>query len=130
MVFRSADEVNAGFIESGYTSPYKVDTEVIEFIVTENEQFVRVFYEGGSGSIGKWIVKQSDIDGKSPQQIKDLLALPGNFPPNKIVPVNIPSGIEMRTGTVAPNFGNSGGLQQFEILSNIDSNWFGIASDL
>lgn len=111
---KSADEVNATYPD-GWEPPYDNSVNPIEFKTTSNEQFVRVYVDDVNNPNGSWIMKQSEIEGLTPAQIKDKFAIPGDDLPDKIVDVNIPEGTRLRTGKAAPTSGGNGGGTQFEI---------------
>lgn len=69
-------------------------------------------------------MRYSDIQGLTPAQIKDKFALP-NLPPH-YCHVNVPAGVQMYTGIVAPvvGWGNGGGLQ-FELGQFIPAGSYG-----
>lgn len=117
-VRRSADDVNAQF-PKGYEPPYKPGTEVTEFAVGEHTKFVRVY--GENSPKGSWVMREEDIAGLTPAQIKDKFALPAE--PTSVIEVVPPAGTKMRTGIVNPIFGGSGGAQQFEFLERVNDGW-------
>lgn len=124
VIFKNAEEVNSTYPQ-GWEPPYDSDFAVSEFLTSQNEQFVRVYNNGPNSSTdGRWIVKKSDIQGKSPSEIKELLALPET--PNMIVDVSIPSNTLIRTGKAGSNKFGPGGGTQFEIPfpNAISSGWF------
>ena len=63
-------------------------------------------------------MNRSDIEGLSPAQIKEKFALPDM--PTQVSDVTVPTGIPMRTGSVAPNYGHQGGATQFEVLERME----------
>ncbi len=68
-------------------------------------------------------MRESDIQGLTPQQIQDKFDLPEI--PSHIVDVTPPEGTRIRTGTVnSGNFGGDGGSTQFELLEEIDDDLF------
>jgi len=126
-IIKSANDINPEYI--GWDPPYHVDYPVIDFKTTSNESFVRVFRQGENSAEGAFIMKQSNLVGLTPVQIKDKFAL--NFVPNKIVDVNVPSGTNLRIGKVAPRpNGTSGGKIQFELKDQISSSNFTNIRDL
>ena len=128
-VIKSADDVNPEYVANGWDPPYHVDYPVIDFNPSANESFVRVFKQGSNNAEGAFLMKQSDLAGLSPSQIKDKFAL--EFVPDKIVDVNVPSGTNLRTGKVAPRpNGTSGGKIQFELKDRIASSNFTNIRDL
>lgn len=115
---QTADEVNSAF-PAGYQPPYKPGTEVTEFLANGKADFVRVY--GENSPKGGWVMKESDIVGLNPTQIQDKFALPAR--PTHVIDVRPPAGTGMRTGTVNPIFGGSGGAQQFEFLERVNDGW-------
>ncbi len=77
--------------------------------------------EKGTDLFIKWVMKASDIDGLTPQQIADKFALPEV--PTGITSVTPPAGTRIRTGEVNPNFGSSGGGTQFQLLDHVNNGW-------
>ena len=90
-----------------------------DFTSDGNAEFVRVF--GKNSPKGAWVMKESDITGLTPAQIQDKFALPAQ--PTHLIDVTPPTGTPMRTGTVNPLFGGSGGAQQFEFLERVNDGW-------
>ena len=115
---RLADDVNAEFPD-GYSPPYTPGTQVSEFVADGNQTFVRVV--SGDTPDGQWIMRASDIEGLSPQQIADRFALPEV--PTGITSITPPAGTRIRTGEVNPNFGGSGGATQFQLLDRVSDGW-------
>lgn len=115
---RSTDDVNAEF-PIGYSPPYTPGTQVTEFVSDGSQNFVRVV----SGDIpgGQWIMRASDIEGLSPQQIANKFALPEV--PTGITSITPPAGTRIRTGEVNPNFGGAGGGIQFQLLDYVNEGW-------
>ena len=117
------DAVNARFISKGWDAPYDATKEVVEFTTEKNESFVRVFKEGENSAEGAWMMNKSEIEGMSPSEIKDKFAL--DYTPDRVVDVNVPKGIDVRTGTAAKreNIGSGGGTQ-YELLKEIPEESF------
>jgi filamentous hemagglutinin len=92
---------------------------VTEFVADGNQTFVRVV--SGDRPGGQWIMRQSDIDGLTPQQIADRFALPEV--PTGITSVRPPAGTRIRTGEVNENFGRPGGGTQFQLVDRVDDGW-------
>ncbi len=110
----SADWANSQFPE-GYKPPYTPGTQVTDFVSDGKTKFIRVV--SGNDPRGKWIMKESDIKGLTPQQIADKFALENV--PTGITSVKPPAGTKIRTGKVNKNFGRSGGGTQFQLLDEI-----------
>jgi hypothetical protein len=106
----------------GYKKPYAPGTKVTDFETKSEEKFVRVYGEEG-GRVREWLVKESDIKGLTPEQIKGKLAL--DYVPTKICDVFIPEGTKLRVGETSENFGEKGGVRQFEVLEEeIEKSWY------
>ncbi|MFZ1748806.1 MAG: hypothetical protein WAU01_01380 [Saprospiraceae bacterium] len=127
-IIKKASEINPTY-PAGWDPPYHSGYPAIDFKNVSNEQFVRVFKQGSNSAEGAFVMKQSDIIGLTPSQIKDKFAL--DFVPDKIVDVNVPANTSMRTGKVAPRpNGTSGGEIQFELREQISSSNFTNIRDL
>lgn len=115
-----AEEANKWFsdnVDPEYKPPYKAGTEVKEIELTKDTTFARVYDNkpGGSGMYGSWLVKQEDIKGMSPEQIRDKLALPNT--PIYRCDVEIQKGTRLREGTAAPvESWGSGGITQYDLM--------------
>ena len=120
----SADVINAAYKARNFHAPYKAGTAVVEFQTGTNEKFVRVFNSSKNKAKGSWLMKESEIKGLSPAEIKDTFSLP--FTPNKMVDVEVPINTFMRSGEAAgiKEFGTQGGGMQFELLQNIPDSSF------
>ena len=114
---KTADAVNKEWAGRGYDNPpYDPDYDVI-VVKGDGEEFVRVYTvdESGSNRQGGWLMKKSDIEGLTAQQIADKYALPKT--PTHICDVKIPSDFDLETGFANPveGWGNGGG-QQFDTM--------------
>jgi RHS repeat-associated protein len=111
----SADQANTGYKEP----PYEEGTLVKEYKMgnTQDGEYVRFFNPENKGTdatgSGRWFVKASDVAGKTPEQIKNELSLPGK-PPTKFVKVN-PTDQTVREGTAGKNSFGEGGGTQYEV---------------
>jgi len=111
----AAEEVNSKY-PANYETPYKPDTSVTEFTTTVETDFVRV--HGANNRERSWMMKKVEIEGLTPEQIKDKFALPEA--PTLITDVKVPPGIRMRFGEASGNiFGNGGGTQ-YELLERLE----------
>ncbi|MFD1739550.1 hypothetical protein ACFSCX_24005 [Bacillus salitolerans] len=111
----SANDVNAKYPD-GYEPPYKSGTFVAEFTTTTDIRFVRV--HGSNNRERSWVMKMEEIEGLTPEQIKEKFALPET--PHYITDVYIPKGTRMRVGIAGENkFGPGGGIQ-YELLQRLD----------
>lgn len=112
----SSYETNQWFkdnVDSNYNDPYAEGKEIKHIELTETTTFVRV-YDGdtdGIGKFGTWMMKKEDIQGLSPQEIKDKYSLPAV--PSNIVDVELKAGTKLRMGEAAAieGWGNGGGIQ-------------------
>ncbi|MBR1943526.1 hypothetical protein IJ843_07310 [bacterium] len=116
----TGDEINQYLKESrGFDNPAFLpgQTRSIETIqLTQETRFVRVFNETGnppSFAKGSWVMALEDIQGLTPEQIKDKFALPGM--PSHVVELDLPAGTELITGACNPleGWGRGGGTQYF-----------------
>lgn len=77
---------------------------------------------GSNSPVGKWWMRESDIYGLSPYEIKNKFALPDI--PTNYYKIRIPSGSTFRVGISNSLYGCDGGGLQFEAYEfHIDSNW-------
>ncbi|MFT5823744.1 MAG: RHS repeat-associated protein [Crocinitomix sp.] len=115
IIFRSADEVNAAFIGNSTTrkAPWKSGSDVVEYTTKQSDEFVRVSGPD-SNPKGNWIMKKSDIDGLTPQQIQDKYSL--GYTPTKITDVKVGGGVKVQAGTAAAMDGNAGGGYQYYLF--------------
>jgi hypothetical protein len=121
VVERTAQEVNAPFVEKGWKPPYAANTPVQEFVTAEETVFVRVHGEGNMAR--SWMMRASDIEGLTAAQIKDKFALPEL--PKFVSEVHVPAGTNVRVGTVAAQEGwGQGGATQYELLQRLPESAF------
>ncbi|MCR5261183.1 MAG: hypothetical protein K6C94_05030 [Candidatus Gastranaerophilales bacterium] len=102
--------------EMGYENPpYLPKSKVQHIELNEDTKFCRVYDGENSGMYGGWVIKHSDIEGLTPEEIQDKFALPQK--PIKICDVTIPAGTKMRTGLCNPleGWGKGGGVQ-FDLM--------------
>ncbi len=113
----SAEQVNRWWREekSYELPPYKPGTWVTELVLTEDTKFSRVFDGRVSGKYGGWLMKCNDIEGLTPEQIRDLFALPAL--PAYQVDVIVKAGTHLHSGLTNQNkgWGNGGGIQ-FDLM--------------
>lgn len=123
----TAEQANAPHVAAGRHPPYAPGTGVRDIVLTRERNFVRVHGEGNQAR--SWLVRAEEIDGLSPAQIRDKLALPET--PTMISDVRVPAGTHLRVGTVGKQegWGNGGGVQ-YELLDRIPSDSFSNARSL
>lgn len=113
----TGDEVNKWWRdEMNYPNPpYLPKSKVQHIKLDEDTKFVRVYDGENSGMYGGWIMKESDVAGLTPEEIKDKYALPQK--PLKVCDVTLPKGTELRTGITNPleGWGKGGGVQ-FDLM--------------
>ena len=112
---------------NGWLPPYRPNTRPREFETAATLNFKRVVVTRPSGvrREGAWLVREDEIAGMTPAQIRDHLGLDGV--PSHIQDVAVPAGVKMRVGTAGeqPAFGSKGGGVQYEILEDtLPSSWF------
>ena len=114
---RPAEVANKWWSEvMGYSNPpYKLGTDVEIITITKKSKFVRVYDGEISGQFGGWLMNIDDIKGLTPEQIRDLYALPAT--PKYMTDVIIEPGTKIRTGIVNPLEGwGSGGARQYDLM--------------
>lgn len=113
----TGDEVNQWWQEEmDYDNPpYLPKSKVQEIELQEDTKFCRVYDGENSGMFGGWVMKPEDIEGLSPEEIKDKFALPQK--PLMMCDVTLPKGTHMRTGLCNPleGWGKGGGVQ-FDLM--------------
>jgi filamentous hemagglutinin len=102
-----------------YQPSYLPGTKVYTYTTpASGDKFVRVYVGEGASQTSQaasWMMRASDIEGLSPQQIKDKFAL--SQVPTYVTDVNIPAGQTMRASTANGILGNGGGGVQFEVTN-------------
>ncbi len=118
----SAEEANNNpKYNPDYQPPYAPGTRARDIILDKDRTFVRVHQEGQPGST--WMMRPEEIQGLTPQQIKDKFALPST--PTHISEVKVPAGTKVRIGTAAPQDGwGKGGGTQYEMERVLDKQFY------
>lgn len=98
----TADETNTWWKEEmDYDNPpYLPKTKVQHIELEEDTKFVRVYDGVNSGMYGGWVMKASDVEGLTPKEIQDKIALPQT--PCKMCDVTLQKGTQMRAGLCNP----------------------------
>jgi RHS repeat-associated protein len=110
---------------------YAKGTMVTQYRTTMKQKFVRVFNsKNGNTAQGRWMMKESEIQGLSPEQIQQRFALPGQNAPSEIVEVEVPAGTLMQVGYAGTNAWGTGGGVQYELLQEIPLASFGAPTGL
>jgi RHS repeat-associated protein len=124
--------IPAEVANQAYSQPaYAKGTTVTQYRTTVKQKFVRVFNpKNGNSAQGKWMMKESEIQGLSPEQIQERFALPGQNAPSEIVEVEVPAGTLMQVGYAGTNAWGTGGGVQFEVMEAIPSSSFGTPTAL
>lgn len=107
-----AEEANLWWAEQGYEEPPYMPGTMTEIIrLTEDTVFARVFDGEVSGKFGGWIMDYEALDGLTPEEIRDLFALPAV--PRYRVDVILPAGCFVRRGICnsLEEWGKGGGIQ-------------------
>jgi hypothetical protein len=95
---------------------------------TKNDQkLVRFFSKDGS-EVGNWVTPMDQVVGKTPEEIREILAL--KHAPGSFTIVDIPAGTEVTVGFVSPNEwgGKNGAIQYF--LPKFENKFFGPAKPI
>jgi RHS repeat-associated protein len=124
MRFLPAEVANKSYPEPAYAK----GTTVTEFRTSMKMKFVRVFNARNAGTnpsgAGRWMMKESEIQDLSGNQIKEDFALPGENAPDQMVEVEVPEGTLMRVGYAGQNSFGLGGGVQFEVMEQIPASSF------
>jgi RHS repeat-associated protein len=120
--FISAEEANKGLSEPAYMK----GTRVTQYRTTMIQKFIRVFNpkNTNSNSAGRWMMKESEIQGLSPEQIQQQFSLPGENAPTEMVEVEVPVGTLMQVGYAGTNSFGTGGGVQFEAMETLPTSSF------
>ena len=108
---------------------YTSGTTVTEFVSDGSPTFARVVTGNSPG--GRWILRESDIAGLTPEQIADNFALPAV--PTGITYVTPPAGTRIQTGLTRPQtwedgIPRPGGGTQYELLDKLTEGWSDVTS--
>ncbi len=108
----SSEKANAPHIEKGRFSPYG-GTRAQEITLKQDTLFVRVHGDENamSKAQGRWVMRRKDIEGLTPEQIRDTFALPEI--PTHITDIYAPAGTKLVVGKVAlqAKWGKGGAIQ-------------------
>jgi len=127
MRFISAEVANRGYAQPAYAK----GTTVTQYRTTIKQKFVRVFNpKNGNSAQGKWMMRESEIQGLTPEQIQSKFALPGQNAPSEIVEVEVPAGTLMQVGYAGTNAWGTGGGVQYELMEAIPGTSFGSPTNL
>ena len=121
IIIKTGTEANATM--PNYDPPYKPNSKVTEFTITQEEIFVRVHGENNKG--GQWMMHESAIRGLSPEEIKEKFSLP-EVPTHKTTVV-VPKGTRIRSGKINPLLSFGGidkNAKQFQLLERIPDECF------
>jgi RHS repeat-associated protein len=125
--FISAEVANKGLPEPAYAK----GTTVTQYRTTMKQKFVRVFNpKNGNQAQGKWMMRESEIQGLTPEQIQERFAIPGQNTPSEIVEVEVPAGTLMQVGYAGTNAFGTGGGVQYELMEAIPGSSFGTPTAL
>jgi len=98
----------------------------------DHETFARVYREvqgeQGTAPMGQWLLRRSDILGKSPKQIKDAYALPHE--PTHVVEIHLEAGFRLRVGPSGPNAFGRGGEEQIQTITKLRRSHLGPSRSL
>lgn len=78
------------------TAPFDTNYPATEIILTEPQHFVRLLGTPNSSSNGAWIMRSEYVRGKTPDELRDIFALP--VVPKEIVSVTMPASPDPKTG--------------------------------
>lgn len=117
----SGEAANEAHVAAGHQPPYLEPSAVREFRTRlDDTQFVRC--DSGNG-VGAWLMRDKEINGLGPPQIREKFALP--VEPTHVSDVHVPKDTLLRVGYSGPvdNWGNGGGVQ-YELIDRIPTKNF------
>lgn len=82
--------------EYASTAPFDTNYPTTEVILTKPQHFVRLLSGPQSSSNGAWIMRSEYVRGRTPNELRDIFALP--MPPTAIVSVTMPASPDPATG--------------------------------
>ena len=98
--------------KAGYTNDPDDENYEVKLVKNNGESFVRVYTASKTNKASAWFMREEDIVGLTPEEIKDKFALP--YTPTHVVDVKI-GNITIRTGVVKEIEGwGKGKGQQFD----------------
>jgi hypothetical protein len=100
--------------------PYDVRRPVKNIQLKRDTELVRVHLAGNAR--GSWMMRRREIEGLTPQQIKNRFALPTI--PTHVSIIRVPAGTKLLVGAAGAQtkWGRGGGLQ-FELRSEMRKSW-------
>ncbi|WP_232685984.1 hypothetical protein [Halobacterium zhouii] len=117
--FVTAREMNNQF-PADWDNPFTPGSVVTRFRTTGDVNFVRVHTDGNQN--GRFLMRQSDIEGLTPTELKNKFSLP--YKPKYVSDVTVPEGTWINMGTVKSNFGGDRGAKQFNLGKRLDERFF------
>lgn len=117
--FVTAREMNNQFPDD-WNDPFASGSVVARFQTTGDEAFVRV-HRGGNQN-GRFLMRQSDIEGLSPAEIESKFSL--SYTPEYVSDVTVPEGVRVNMGTVKANFDGDEGAKQFNLGRELEDDQF------
>ena len=113
--FVTAREMNNQFPDD-WNDPFASGSVVTRLRTTGDEDFVRVHMRNNQN--GRFLMRQSDIEGLSPEDIERKYSL--SYTPTSVSDVEVPDGTRVNMGTVKANFGGDEGAKQFNLGRELD----------
>src|SRR5262245_58725797 len=97
-------DANAYIVSTPPTQSFVNNASAVVIRTTVPSLYVRVYTEGVTNPVGGFIAPANAIRGLTPEQVRDVLALP--FLPNSLTLVQVPAGTCVLYGQAAPIVGN------------------------
>lgn len=103
-----------------WNDPFASGSVVTRFKTTGEERFVRV-HQGGNQN-GRFLMRESDIEGLTPEEIESKFSL--TYTLEYVSDATVPEGTRVNMGTVKANFGGDEGAKQFNLGRELENSQF------
>jgi hypothetical protein len=114
---------NVGDKQGYKQNPYKLGTQVEEFITKEEMVFVRV--HGAKNQQGSWLMRKDQIEGLTAEEIRARFSIPGKI--SNVSEVRVPPNTRIRTGianSISIFKGKDFNETQYELLGRLPKDNF------
>ena len=121
---KSAEGANSEWANRGYDMPPVKPGTIVYVVEAGKDEYVRLFNKKKGNIAGRWVMRKSDIQGLTLDEIKNKFAIPTEI--DSICSVKFPPNIRLEVSIVnpLPEVGEGGGIQ-FDTMDEFPKpNWF------